>query len=415
MIQDEIDISKIYTRDYAHVYLYAEISNRSVLDVKRQLELVGNTFVSSLETQTGVYNYYSKPNPIVLHLNSPGGDVNAGIALTTVICNAVVPVIVVVEGVSASAATFVTVTSPYKYCLPYSTMLIHQYFGAVSGKHHALEFEMEAGQKLMEMFHRVYKRHTHMPETAISKILRHDLILPAKKIHKYGMIDRIIQPHHDYSTYFKGNPRYDVNAENYYTSPYVKNIVYFYRDFFDVEQVDSFARPLDLVKIVHQTFQTEGKCYPLFLRLGDDSSTDYFSNIIEIIPVINAILISKVPVFVIVDGPLRNYSILLAAVAYKTLIMKKAFMTIDWTSQKMEALKFDDLVRNTKVERQIIKEILRKYTAMPKEMLDNLFKKRYYLSSADCVKYKIAEGVIKCGRELYKPDRSGKRVKVTEI
>jgi len=268
---NNLKVEDIYSNKFSHIYLYSEISNASVQQVKRQLEELSEFYVDELETDEGIIRVYSKPKPIVLHLNSPGGDVNAGIALTMMMNSTPTPVVVIVEGTSASAATFVTVLSLYRYVLPNSVLLIHQYFGGATGKHEGIKFAVKEGDKLMDMFYKIYREHSKLPTHELEKILKHDVYFTAGESLKYGMVDKIIKPHDVYKEYFAQNPEFEIKLEDLpiRESPHLKainfkNIIYIYKDLEDFERRGPYERSLDLVRIIHQGFLTEGTCLPFF-------------------------------------------------------------------------------------------------------------------------------------------------------
>ena len=62
----------------------------------------------------------------MLHINSPGGNLYAGIAASKIIQDSIIPIIIVTDGLSASAATFLSVMSENRIMMPYSFMVIHQ-------------------------------------------------------------------------------------------------------------------------------------------------------------------------------------------------------------------------------------------------------------------------------------------------
>jgi ATP-dependent protease ClpP protease subunit len=142
----------IYSDRFTHVYLYSGIDNNSVLDVRKAIDEANRSHVTS---NTG-NDIKLSPRGIVLHINSPGGYVTAGLGLMRIVSRSRVPIIVYIEGISASAATFISVAAKYRIMAPHAGFLIHQYAGGARGKHEDIEFQTKVGHKLMQMMKSMY-------------------------------------------------------------------------------------------------------------------------------------------------------------------------------------------------------------------------------------------------------------------
>ena len=391
------DLERIdpYSNKFNHIYLYSEIDNFSVLNVKKQIHQLNLLSEENpkipLEDQSMIM--YSQPKPIILHLNSPGGFVNAGIALTTIMKESRVPIILVVEGISASAATFITVLTDKAIIMPHSAMLIHQYFGGATGKFDYLKFEMKSGRKLMDQFYEIYSKYTKIPKKKLTDLLSHDLFLTSDKCKKYGMVEVLFDHKPNYNEYFKKNPFLKLDAKNISKRPiFYQNLIYVYKS--EGDNPDPFGKSLDIVQKIHSTRLTDGVAMPIVMRFSE--TVKYFSSVIEAIPVVNAVISSKIPTYGVIDGPITESSLLIYVSCWRRYINKYAYVTLDYVYQQDAGqLKFDDVLKNTAVERTIIKRILRKYTKLPDSIMKNLFKKRFFLNSSDCVKYGICHGILK--------------------
>lgn len=67
-----------------------------------------------------------KPPAVVLHIDSPGGEYDAGFRLAKAIEDAPVPVICIVDGDAASMAFFVLQSCDSRIATPRSTLMIHE-------------------------------------------------------------------------------------------------------------------------------------------------------------------------------------------------------------------------------------------------------------------------------------------------
>ncbi len=100
----------------ADIYIYDEIGYWGV---------TANDFISDLRD--------IKSSKIALHINSPGGDVFDGIAIYNAIRRHKAEVTVWIDGIAASAASFIAMAGDEVVMSPHSQMMIHEASGLVIG------------------------------------------------------------------------------------------------------------------------------------------------------------------------------------------------------------------------------------------------------------------------------------------
>ena len=105
--------------------------------------------------------------------------------------NMKVPVVSIIEGAAASAATLISVMCDYRIIYKTSYMLIHQLSSGSWGKMNELEEEMENLKELMNSIKTIYKENTNIPRGEISEILKHDLWWNADICLAKGLVDEI--------------------------------------------------------------------------------------------------------------------------------------------------------------------------------------------------------------------------------
>lgn len=103
-----------------------------------------------------------------------------------------VPVITIVDGCCASAATFLSIVGTKRRINKHSFMLIHQLSSMFWGKYDEFEDNKVNLDKLMETIKGIYREYTKLPDEEIEKILKHDLWLSAEKCLEYGLVDEVI-------------------------------------------------------------------------------------------------------------------------------------------------------------------------------------------------------------------------------
>ena len=141
-------------------------------------------------SKTGPLEY--EPPPIILHINSYGGSVFAGLSAVDYIKSSKIPVTTVIDGCAASAATLMSCVGAHRQMNKNACMLVHQLSGAMWGKFQEMQDDMQNSEMLMEKIKNIYKEHTKIPKKEMDNILKHDIWWEAEKCLQYGLIDEII-------------------------------------------------------------------------------------------------------------------------------------------------------------------------------------------------------------------------------
>ena len=128
---------------------------------------------------------------IYLHINSFGGSVFSAFSVIDTIKNSKIPVVSIIEGAAASAATLISVMCDYRIIYENSYMLIHQLSSGTWGKMSELEDEMENLKELMAAIRKIYKESTNIPDGEINEILKHDLWWNPQICLQKGLVDEI--------------------------------------------------------------------------------------------------------------------------------------------------------------------------------------------------------------------------------
>ncbi len=180
---------KIYIKEN-HLYFHTGVDEDSVDTVKKLMRSYAMKFNHIRKTHTCVQ---INPKPLYLHIYSPGGDVYAGLSLYDYIMEyrEHIPVYTVVEGLAASAATFISIAGTKRFITPSSYMLIHQLSTFMHGNFEQLKDEFDNSKKLMEKIMDIYETHTSITKKKIPKILKHDLIWDADECAANGLVDEI--------------------------------------------------------------------------------------------------------------------------------------------------------------------------------------------------------------------------------
>jgi ATP-dependent Clp protease protease subunit len=133
---------------------------------------------------------------IQLYINSPGGQVYAGMAIYDTMQLVRAPISTIAVGVTASFGT-VLLTAGAKgkrYALPHATIHMHQPLGGVQGQ--ATEIEIQAREilRLREELNAILSQHTGQPVERISEDTERDRYMTPAQAKEYGLIDEVLSP-----------------------------------------------------------------------------------------------------------------------------------------------------------------------------------------------------------------------------
>lgn len=173
-----------------HLYFHTEVSEDSVDVIKKLMRQYWNKMSNIKKThECAVF----KPKPLYLHIFSPGGCVYSGLSLYDFVLEykKKIPVYTVVEGMAASAATFISVAGTKRFITPNSYMLIHQLSTFIGGNFEQVQDGYDNSKKSMEKIMNIYKTHTKINKKKIPNILKHDLNWDAQECLTNGLVDEI--------------------------------------------------------------------------------------------------------------------------------------------------------------------------------------------------------------------------------
>jgi ATP-dependent Clp protease protease subunit len=134
---------------------------------------------------------------IQLYINSPGGDVSAGMAIYDTMQHLSSPVCTMCMGMAASMGCFLLAggRKGKRSSLPHARIMMHQPWGGTA-KGTASDIEIAAKEVLYlrgKMFE-LLARHTNQPLERIEREFDRDRYMSAEEARRYGIIDRVIEP-----------------------------------------------------------------------------------------------------------------------------------------------------------------------------------------------------------------------------
>lgn len=132
---------------------------------------------------------------ISIYINTPGGSVNAGLAIMDAM-NYVKPDIkTICVGMAASMGSIIASsgTKGKRFALPNSEVMIHQPMGGMEGQASDMEISMKHMVKTKETLIKILSKNTGKSPAQVEKDMDRDNWMSAEEAKKYGLIDEVIK------------------------------------------------------------------------------------------------------------------------------------------------------------------------------------------------------------------------------
>ena len=137
--------------------------------------------------------------PIKMYINSPGGQIYAGLAIYDTMQMISNPINTVAVGVTASFGTVLLSagTTGQRFALPHATIHLHQPLGGVQGQATDIEIQANEIMRLRKKLNEILAKHTGQAEEKIKADTERDYWLTAQDAVKYGLVDKVLEPSKD--------------------------------------------------------------------------------------------------------------------------------------------------------------------------------------------------------------------------
>ena len=133
---------------------------------------------------------------ISLYINSPGGEISAGLAIYDTMQLIQAPISTIAVGITASMAT-VLLTAGAKgrrYALPHATIHLHQPLGGAQGQATDIEIAAREILRMRDLLNSILRRHTGLDDGQIDRLTDRDFYMTAQQAVEYSIIDKVLDP-----------------------------------------------------------------------------------------------------------------------------------------------------------------------------------------------------------------------------
>lgn len=155
-----------------------------------------NDQISNLTVAQLLYLSSEDPEaPIQMYINSPGGQVYAGMAIYDTMQMIPNPISTLAVGMTASFGTVLLTagTKGQRYALPGATIHMHQPLGGTQGQASDIEIQAREILRIRDKLNDILARHTGQDIETIEKDTNRDFYLDAKGAVEYGLVDQVME------------------------------------------------------------------------------------------------------------------------------------------------------------------------------------------------------------------------------
>jgi ATP-dependent Clp protease, protease subunit len=131
---------------------------------------------------------------IMLYINSPGGDVFAGLAIYDTIQFLHCDVSTYCMGQAASMGSFLLAagTKGKRYALPHSRVMIHQPLAGFRGQATDIDIHAREILRARDLLNHLYAKHTGQSVDKIQRDTERDNFMSAPQAMEYGLVDQVL-------------------------------------------------------------------------------------------------------------------------------------------------------------------------------------------------------------------------------
>lgn len=132
---------------------------------------------------------------ISLYVNSPGGHVDAGLAIIDTMNHVKPPVSTVCVGMAASMGSMILTSGAKgkRFILPNAEVMIHQPWGGIQGQASDIEITARHILKLRDRLNKMLAKTTGQKLEQIEKDVDRDFFMDAEEAKKYGIVDEVFK------------------------------------------------------------------------------------------------------------------------------------------------------------------------------------------------------------------------------
>jgi ATP-dependent Clp protease protease subunit len=183
--------------NYPHQSLDDQI-DRVILDSRRLFlsDMVDNKSSGNIIRKLWYLESIDPGKPILFIINSPGGSVDAGLAIWDQVKLITSPVYTLITGLAASMGSVLSLcaTKGKRFATKHARVMIHQpsVSGPIQGQATDLEIHAKEIIKTKDMLVQLYMAHSGKTQEEVEQALDRDTWMTAEEALRFGLLDKII-------------------------------------------------------------------------------------------------------------------------------------------------------------------------------------------------------------------------------
>jgi ATP-dependent Clp protease protease subunit len=196
MIKNPFSLIQTVAESYGREERYIDIYS---LLLKNRIVFLGSAINDAISASIVVQLLYLSSEdaeaPIQMYINSPGGQVYAGMAIYDTMQMIPNPISTLAIGMTASFGTVLLTagTKGRRYALPNATIHMHQPLGGVQGQASDIEIQAKEILRLKDRLNEVLASHTGQTIETIERDTNRDFYLDAQGAVDYGLVDQMME------------------------------------------------------------------------------------------------------------------------------------------------------------------------------------------------------------------------------
>ena len=155
---------------------------------------INDQVANAIVAQLLVLSREDPDKPISFYINSPGGQVYAGMAIYDTMQQISCPVQTVAVGFTASFGTvLLTAGEPgMRYALPNATIHMHQPLGGAQGQASDIQIQAQEILRLRTSLNGILSHHTNQSLEQIETDTDRDIYMSSQQAMDYGLVDHVM-------------------------------------------------------------------------------------------------------------------------------------------------------------------------------------------------------------------------------
>ena len=173
--------------------IYSRLMKERIIFLGTAIDsMVANTVVAQLL----LLEAQSSEQPITMFVNSPGGEVYAGLAIYDTMQFVKAPVHTNCVGIAMSMGSVILMAGEpgHRSALPNSRIMIHAGSAGFRGNTPDLEVQAKEVLSLRDILENVYANHTGHDRDKLRRDMERDKFMSPTEAKEYGLIDEIVAP-----------------------------------------------------------------------------------------------------------------------------------------------------------------------------------------------------------------------------